>query len=137
MSRIRVLVADNHSAVVKSVVRLLCKHYDVVGTVSDGRALLEAVTAIVPDVLVLDISIPIISGLEAARILKKNGFTLKIVFLTVHNDPDFVRVTREIGALGYVLKQQMSTDLLEAINKALNGECFTSSLVRGFENEAD
>ncbi len=130
-------MADDHAAVLNSVVGLLSKHYDVIGTVNDGRALLEAVAAMEPDVLVLDISIPIITGLEAARILKKTGSESKIVFLTVHNDPDFVRVAREVGALGYVLKQQMTTDLPEAIRKAVIGECFTSPSLSGFDNELE
>ena len=129
MSRVRVLVADDHAEVVTSVVRLLSKFYDVVGTVHDGRALLDAATTMEPDVLVLDVSMPVITGIEAAGILKKTGAKSKIVFLTVHNDPDFVRKAREVGGLGYVLKQQMTTDLPEAIKKALAGECFTSSAV--------
>lgn len=123
------MVADDHTPVLMSAVRLLSKHYDVVGTVSDGRALLDAAYAMQPDVLVLDISMPVITGIEAADILKKTGSRSKIIFLTVHNDPDFVRAAREVGALGYVLKQHMTTDLPEAISKALAGECFTSSAV--------
>lgn len=129
MSRVRILVADDHAEVLTSVVRLLSKYYDVVGTVTDGRALLEAAGAMEPDVLVLDVSMPVITGIEAAGILKNTGSKSKIVFLTVHNDPDFVRKAREVGALGYVLKQQMTMDLPLAIKKALAGECFTSSAV--------
>ena len=126
MSKVRVLVADDHSAVLKSTVRLLSRHYDVVGTVSDGRALLEAAGAMEPDVLVLDISMPLITGIEAVRILKKSGSKAKIVFLTVHEDPDFVRAARAVGALGYVVKQRMNSDLPEAIKRAVEGKCFTS-----------
>jgi len=119
------------------VVRLLSKNYDVVGTVNDGRALLEAASAMEPEVLILDVSMPIITGIEAARILKKTGSKSKIVFLTVHNDPDFVRTAREAGVLGYVLKQQMTTDLPEAIKQALKGECFTSSSVHRLPDDQD
>src|SRR5262245_40001847 len=133
LSRVRILVADDHTVLVNSVVRLLSKHYDIVATVNDGRAVLEAVGSIEPDVLVLDISMPVITGIECARTLQKNGSKVKIVFLTVHNDPEFVRVAREVGALGYVLKAQMRTDLPEAINKALAGEFFTSPSVYDFE----
>src|SRR5262245_55112669 len=136
LSRVRILVADDHTAVVDSVVRLLSKHYDVVGTVNDGRAVLEAVGSIKPDVLVLDISMPLITGIEAARILQKTATPLKIVFLTVHNDPEFVRVAREVGALGYVLKAQMRRDLPDAISKALVGEFFASPSVHSFEDES-
>ncbi len=125
------MVAEDHAAVRTNVVRLLSKSYDVVGTVGDGRALLEAVDTLEPDVLVVDLSLPVISGIEAAGILKQRERPSKIVFLTVHNDPDFVRATRDAGALGYVLKQQMTSDLPEAIDKANAGECFTSPSVHG------
>ena len=124
-------MAEDHAAVRTNVVRLLSKSYDVVGTVSDGRALLEAIDTLEPDVLVVDFSLPIISGIEAASILQQRERPSKIVFMTVHNDPDFVRATRDAGALGYVLKQRMNTDLPEAIEKASAGECFTSPSVRG------
>ena len=137
MSRIRVLVAEDHAAVRSSVVRLLSKNYDVVGTVNDGRALLEATNNVEADVLVVDLSLPIISGIEAAGILKKTDCPSKIVFITVHNDPDFVRAARDAGALGYVLKQQMSTDLPEAIEKAYAGEWFTSASVRDLYDQED
>lgn len=113
-----------------SVVRLLSKNYDVIGTVNDGRALLDAANTMAPDVLVVDLSLPVITGIEAAGILKKMRCASKIVFLTVHNDPDFVRAAHDAGALGYVLKQQMTSDLPEAIEKAFAGEQFTSPSVR-------
>lgn len=126
LSRVRVLVADDHEAVIKSVVRLLSRHYDVVGAFRDGRSLLEAAGTMNPDVLVLDISMPVITGIEAAGFLQKTGSTAKIIFLTVHEDPDFVQAAREVGALGYVIKQRMISDLPEAIKLALEGKCFTS-----------
>jgi DNA-binding NarL/FixJ family response regulator len=124
------LVAEDHAAVRTSVVRLLSKNYDVVGTVNDGQALLEAMNTMQPDVLVVDLSLPVISGIEAASILRKADSPSKIVFITVHNDPDFVRAARDAGALGYVLKQRMSTDLSQAVEKAYAGEWFTSASVR-------
>lgn len=102
-----------------------------VGAVSDGQALLTAIETLEPDVLVVDFSLPVVSGIEAARILKRTERPSKIVFITVHNDPDFVRAARDAGALGYVLKQQMNTDLPEAIEKVSAGEYFTSPSVRG------
>ena len=124
------MVAEDHAAVRTSVVRLLSKNYDVVGTVNDGQALLEAMNTMQPDVLVVDLSLPVISGIEAASILRKADSPSKIVFITVHNDPDFVRAARDAGALGYVLKQRMSTDLSQAVEKAYAGEWFTSASVR-------
>ena len=137
MSRIRVLVAEDHAAVRTSVVRLLSKNYEVVGTVDDGRALLEAINTMQPDVLVVDLSLPVISGIEAASLLRKTDSPAKIVFITVHNDPDFVRAARDAGALGYVLKQQMSTDLSEAVEKAYAGEWFSSPSARDLYQRED
>jgi len=119
------------------VVRLLSKSYDVVAAVNDGRALLEATDSMHPDVLVIDFSLPVISGIEVASILSKTARPSKIVFITVDNDPDFVTAAREAGALGYVLKQQMSTDLPEAIEKAYAGEWFTSASVRDLNDQED
>ncbi len=123
-------MAEDHAAVRSSIVRLLSKNYDVIGAVNDGRALLDAVHTMEPDVLVVDLSLPVISGIEAAGVLKKMNCASKIVFLTVHNDPDFVRAAHDAGALGYVLKQQMTSDLPAAIDKAFAGEQFTSPSVR-------
>ena len=130
LNRLRVLVAEDHAAVRLSVIRLLSKRYDVVAAVNDGQALLDAVNTMHPDVLVVDLSLPVITGIEAASILKKRECASKIVFLTVHNDADFVRAAHDAGALGYVLKQQMTTDLPQAIEKAFAGEQFTSPSVR-------
>ncbi|HEU4766852.1 MAG TPA: response regulator transcription factor [Pyrinomonadaceae bacterium] len=124
-------MAEDHAVVRTSVVRLLSRNFDVVGAVSDGQALLTAIETLEPDVLVVDFSLPVVSGIEAARILKRTERPSKIVFITVHNDPDFVRAARDAGALGYVLKQQMNTDLPEAIEKVSAGEYFTSPSVRG------
>lgn len=134
LKRLRVLVAEDHAAVRLSVVRLLSKNFDVIGAVNDGRALLDAVNKLAPDVLVVDLSLPVITGIEAASILQKTRCASKIVVLTVHNDPDFVRAAHDAGALGYVLKQQMTNDLPEAIEKAFAGEQFTSPSVRDTES---
>ena len=129
MTRVRVLVADDHAAILDSVVKLLSPEFDVVAIVRDGQAVLEAAAATKPDVLVLDISMPILSGIEAATILKKTGSNGKIVFLTVHEDPDFVRAAHDAGALGFVIKQRMTSDLPTAIHQAVKGKCFTSPTV--------
>jgi DNA-binding NarL/FixJ family response regulator len=126
LNRVRVLVADDHEAVVRSIVRLLSSDYEIVGTVADGKALLEAVETARPDVLVLDISMPLITGIEAAQILRTRGFQSKIVFLTVHEDAELVQAARELGALGYVAKERMLFDLPAAIRSALKGKVFTS-----------
>lgn len=111
---------------VRSIVRLLSCDYKIVGTVADGKALLEAVETARPDVLILDIAMPLITGIEAAQILRTRGSQSKIIFLTVHEDPELVRAARELGALGYVAKERMLFDLPAAIKSALKGKVFTS-----------
>lgn len=103
--------------------------YDVVGEARDGKSLLELAAQLEPDVLVIDISMPILSGIEAAQKLKAEGTRAKIVFLTVHDDPDFAHAALEAGASGYVTKSRMATDLRRAIEEALVDRCFVSPLL--------
>ena len=121
MDRIRVLLADDHEAMLDRVARLLATECDVVGTVTDGQQALDAAMELEPDVLVLDISMPVMNGIETARRLKEAGSETRIVFLTVHDDPDFVREALEAGALGYVIKQRIASDLVATIKKAHAG----------------
>jgi DNA-binding NarL/FixJ family response regulator len=109
-----------------TVAALLRDSFDVVGMVSDGRAALEATLELEPDLVVLDISMPAMSGIEVAQELKKRGNKVKIVFLTVHEDSDILRTCRAAGGLGYVVKLLMDTDLIPAMNAALAGRTFTS-----------
>ncbi len=126
MRRARVLVADDHDAMLKKVVCLLKSKFDIVGTAADGRAALDAAEALQPDVLVLDITMPILTGIETARELKNRGSHVKIVFLTIHNDQEFARLALSTGALGYVVKPNVATDLPLAIRAALKGQSFIS-----------
>jgi DNA-binding NarL/FixJ family response regulator len=126
VARTRILLADDHQEIRDRVVRLLEPEFEVVGAVEDGGPLLEAVSKMKPDVCLLDISMPIICGIEAAAKLKASGLTTKIIFLTVHEDPDFVQAALETGALGYVVKSRMATDLRAAINGAMAGRLFIS-----------
>ncbi len=129
MDRIRVLLADDHEAMLERVARLLKTECDVVGTATDGQQALEAARDLKPDVLVLDISMPVMNGREAAHQLKNAGVEARIVFLTVHDDPDFAREALEAGALGYVIKQRIASDLLVAIREAYAGRSFVSPSV--------
>ena len=126
MNRVRVLVADDHSAVLRSIVRLLSTDFDIVGTVADGKALLDSVEATRPEVLVLDIAMPLVTGIEAAQILRDRGYKGEIIFLTVHEDAELVTAARALGALGYVAKERMLFDLPAAIKSALKGKIFIS-----------
>jgi DNA-binding NarL/FixJ family response regulator len=121
LDRIRVLLADDHEAMLDRVARLLAAEFNVVGTATDGQQALDAAMELEPDVLVLDISMPVMNGIETARRLKEAGSETRIVFLTVHDDPDFVREALEAGALGYVIKHRIASDLIAAIKKVHAG----------------
>jgi DNA-binding NarL/FixJ family response regulator len=106
--------------------RLLEPEFAVVKTVNDGRTLLEETARLEPDVVVVDISMPLLNGFEAARQLRAAGSTTKIVFLTVHRDPEYVQAALAAGAQGYVAKCELTTDLLHALRSVLAGRSFIS-----------
>lgn len=122
----RVLVADDLTPVLSAVAQLLRGEFEVVGMVSDGRAALEAVLALDPDLAVLDISMPCMSGIDVARELNRRGSGARIVFLTVHEDTDIMETCLAAGGLGYVVKMSMDTDLVPAMQEALAGRAFIS-----------
>jgi len=126
VARARILLADDHKEIRDRAVRLLEPEFEVVGTVADGHALLIASAQLEPDVCVIDISMPKLSGIEAAIKLRQNGSEARIVFLTVNEDSDFVRAALRTGALGYVVKSRMASDLCAAINGAISGHLFVS-----------
>jgi DNA-binding NarL/FixJ family response regulator len=126
MTRKRVLVADDLAAVLSAVADLLRESFDVVGMASDGREALKATLKLEPELVVLDISMPVMSGIEVAEELKRQGNKARVVFLTVHEDHDILKTCRAAGGLGYVIKVLMDTDLVPAINEALAGHTFTS-----------
>jgi DNA-binding NarL/FixJ family response regulator len=130
VTRPRVLLADDHKEVCDSVVRLLSPEFEVIGVVQDGAELLSTEPDKLPDVCVIDISMPVICGIEVARILKARGSKAKIVFLTVHEDADFVRAALDVGALGYVVKSHIASDLCTAIRMAMSGGSFISSSLK-------
>ena len=122
----RVLLADDSPSMLQAARRSLEPEFHIVGTVDNGQALLEAVEELHPDVLILDISMEPLNGLEAARLLVHTGTKAKIVFLTVHKDPEFVEEAFCAGAVGYVVKSRLGTDLLVAVREALMGHTFVS-----------
>ena len=124
MDRIRVLLADDHEAMLERVAKLLATECRVVGTATDGQQALEAAQDLEPDVLVLDISMPVMNGIETAHRLKEAGIEVRIVFLTVHDDPDYAREALNTGALGYVIKPRIASDLVAAIKEAHAGRWF-------------
>lgn len=129
VERPRILLADDHHPVLNRVIALLKTQFEVVGSVSDGGALVREAQRLQPDVIVLDITMPILTGIEAARELHEAGSKAKLVFLTVHQDPAFARECFAEGALGYVTKSRMVTDLIPAIKEALFSRRFVSPSV--------
>jgi DNA-binding NarL/FixJ family response regulator len=123
----RVLLVDDLTVVLSAVANLLQDSFEIVGMVSDGAAALDTALALKPDLLVLDISMPGMSGIEVARELRRRGCSSKIVFLTVHADADIRAICFAAGGLGYVMKVLMETDLIPALNEALAGREFVSA----------
>jgi DNA-binding NarL/FixJ family response regulator len=114
----RILLADDHPEFLGVVARHLQPHFDVVRAVGNGQAMLDEAARLDPDVVVLDISMPVLNGIEAARKLRATGSRAKIGFLTVHADQDYVRAAIGAGAVGYVLKSELASDLLTCLRHA-------------------
>jgi DNA-binding NarL/FixJ family response regulator len=106
---------------------LLQPAYDIVGAFSDGASVLQQIGALQPDLVILDISLGDMTGFEVARRLKKSGCPAKIIFLTVHENIDFIRAAFDLDASGYVFKSRISSDLVDAINRAFEGGHFSSA----------
>lgn len=122
----RVLVVDDHARILTAVAGLLGNSFDVIGAVSDGRAALDAAIKLKPDLIILDISMPGLSGIEVAKELKNRSNRAKIVFLTVHEDAEILASCLAAGGLGYVVKDLMASDLIPAMTEALAGRVFVS-----------
>ena len=129
MGQPRVLLADDHNVVLERVLSLLQPSFQVVGTVSNGRELVTEALRLQPDVIVLDISMPILTGIQAAHELRQAGSTAKLVFLTVHDEPGIVDACAAEGGLGYVTKSRLRRDLIPAITEALSDRSFISPSV--------
>jgi len=110
---------------------LLKGEFEIVGSVEDGRALVEQASTLHPDVIVADISMPQLNGIEAARQIKKTGKNIKIVFLTMHPDVTYAANAFEAGASGFVLKHSASSELIRAIHEAIKGRTYVSPLIAG------
>ena len=117
--RARILLADDHLRFSEMEARLLEPEFEVVGKVGNGQALIEEAIRLKPDLIITDISMPILNGIEAVDRLKGLGCTSRIVFLSVHSDNDFVSRCLSTGALGYVAKSKIASELVPAIRRAL------------------
>ena len=129
MSRTRILIADDHKMFAQGLQSLLEDEFDLVGTVGDGQALVEAVKQLNPDVVLVDISMPILNGLDAVRRLREEGVPAKVIFLTMHADDRLLAEAFRCGGLGYVLKQSAGEDLIVAIKEALLGRKYVTPLI--------
>lgn len=130
MTRLRVLVADDHKAMLDYLVRVLAKEFDVVASVGDGGSVVTEAARVNPDLLVLDVSMPVMGGIAAADRLKATGSTAKVVFVTMHHDREFVQESSALGVVGFVVKDRLVYDLMPAIHNVLAGRPFVSSSVR-------
>lgn len=129
MSRPRVLLADDHTLLLEAFEKLLAEECDVVGAVSNGQALLEAASRLRPDIAVVDIGMPLLNGIDAARRLKQLEPDIRIIFLTMNEDPDLAAEAFRAGASGYLLKRSAASELLTAIRETMKRRSYVTSLV--------
>jgi DNA-binding NarL/FixJ family response regulator len=134
--RPRVLLADDHLLVAEALRSLLTPEFDLVDVVDDGRALLEAAARLRPDVIVADITMPRLNGIDALVRLRQDGDHVPVVFLTMHRDATFARRALEAGASGFVLKHSASVELISAIRAALSGKTYLTPQLAGEVLEA-
>lgn len=129
--RPRILLADDHRMVAEGLRSLLTPEFDLLGVVEDGRALIEAAKKLRPDVIVTDISMPQLNGIDALPLLKKNHPGVKVVFLTMHREVAYARRALDAGAAGYVLKHSAPAELISAIRAALGGQTYITPELAG------
>lgn len=129
MSRTRILLADDHKMFAQGLRALLEDEFDLVGSVENGQALVDAAHELAPDVIVADISMPVLNGLDAVRRLRDEGVTAKIIFLTMHADDRLLAEAFRIGGAGYVLKQSAGEELIVAIRQVLDGRKYVTPLL--------
>jgi len=127
MKRARILVADDHTIVMAGIRSLVEQDWDLVGQVSDGRSLVEAALKLRPDLIILDIGMPVLNGIDAARQIRKACPTAKLLFLTMHNSPVYLQEAMRAGGTGYVLKSSAAEELKPAIQRVLKGQAYVSA----------
>jgi DNA-binding NarL/FixJ family response regulator len=129
MKKPTVILADDHTLVLEGFRRLLEAHCELLATVGDGQALLQAVAQHRPDIVILDISMPVMNGIEAARALTSKSPSTKLVFVTMHADPAYIRAAFQAGASGYILKQSLGDELTQALHTVLRGQSYVTPLI--------
>ena len=131
MKKIRVLLADDHKIVLEGLRAILEPEFEIVGAVEDGRTLIAEARRLGPDVVVADISMPGLNGIEAARQIRKRDERIKIVFLTMHSQAGYAASAFEVGASGFVLKHSAPQELITAIRDAMQGRTYVTPMVAG------
>jgi len=126
--RPRIFLADDHHDLLEAEIALLLPHFEIVGVTTDGMSLVSEVQRLNPEVVVVDITMPLMNGIDAVRKLKQSGATARFVFLTVNSGPEFVQACQDAGALGYVWKSRMKTHLIPAVDAALKNLKYVSPL---------
>ena len=129
MSRPRILMADDHLMLLEAFKALLEPDFEVVGMVTDGRTLVEEFARLHPDVVLLDVAMPLLNGLDAGRQLKAQRRTVKLIYLTMNQDADLASEALRLGASGYVLKSSAAQELKQAIHEALRGRSYITPLI--------
>jgi DNA-binding NarL/FixJ family response regulator len=129
MKRPRILLADDHKLVAEGIKRILEFDFDVVGMVENGRELVERARQLHPEAIVVDIGMPLLNGIEAARQIRKSAPEIKIIFLSMHDDPDIVKRCFAVGGMAYVLKRSAPSELRFAVQEALSGRQYLTSHV--------
>jgi DNA-binding NarL/FixJ family response regulator len=125
----RLLLADDHEIFVEGLFRILEPEFEIVGLVRDGRAMVSEALSLKPDVVLTDITMPLLNGIEAVRQLRKVGCSARIIFLTMHAEPAYAAECLEAGAMGYLVKESASAELLVAIQEVLDGRRYVASQV--------
>jgi len=123
---VRVLLVDDNEAVLARTAAVLTPGCIIVGSAKDGPAAIKAAASLQPEVIVLDISMPGMTGLEVASLLRKAQSTAAVVFLTVHDEEEFVQAAKAVGGIGYVIKPRIASDLMKAVREAKAGRPFVS-----------
>lgn len=131
MKRNSILIADDHRLFGEGLRVLLEPEYEVVGLVQDGKELVEAARKLQPDVIVTDVSMPSLSGLEAAAQIRKLGIASRVIILTQHREVIYAKRALEVGAVGYLLKHAASSELVAAVREAIQGRTFISPMIAG------
>jgi len=129
-SRPQILIADDHAVFTEGLRLLLEKHYTVVGTVADGRALIRQALRLRPDVIVVDIGMPLLNGLDAAERVRQQLPKVKLVFLTMQDNPNLAAAALELGSVAFVLKHSAGAELLKAIDQVLHGKSYVTPKLR-------